>query len=251
MIEPWAYVGLTAVALVAGFIDSIAGGGGLIVIPALLFAGLPPVQALGTNKLQSVFGTAIALRNYWRSGLVEWRPNRFTAALAFMGALAGALLVQLIQPGILNLVIPVLLVFAALYVLLSPRMTDEDAHHRVTSNGYAPIGSAIGFYDGFFGPGAGTFYTTTLVALRGYGLTKATALTKLLNLTSAATSLLLFALGGHIVWLLGLCMAIGAMVGGWIGSHGALRFGARLIRPLLVTISLGLTARLLWGYFAG
>ena len=251
MLEPWAYAALTVVAAVAGFVDSMAGGGGLIVIPAMLFAGVPPLYALGTNKLQSVFGTAVALRNYWRSGLVEWRPNRLTALLAFAGALAGALVVQSIRTNALNLIIPVLLVLSALYILLSPRMTDEDAHHRVTSKGYAPIGAAIGFYDGFFGPGAGTFYTTTLVALRGYGLTKATALAKLVNVASAVASLVLFALGGHLAWLLGLCMAAGAMAGGWLGSHSALKFGAKLIRPLLVTISLALTARLLWGYFAG
>lgn len=249
MVEPWVYAALTGIAFLAGAVDSVAGGGGLIVVPALLFAGLPPVQALGTNKLQSVFGTAIALRNYWRSGLVEWRPNRLTVALCFAGALGGALLVQLIRAHILSLIVPLLLVGAALYVLLSPRMTDDDASHRVTSRGYAPVGLVIGFYDGFFGPGAGTFYTTSLVALRGYGLTKATGLTKLLNLTSAITSLLLFTIGGHIQWLLGLCMAAGAMAGGWIGSHSALRFGARLIRPVLVAVSLCLTARLLWGYF--
>ena len=251
MLEPWAYAALTLVAAIAGFVDSMAGGGGLIVIPALLFAGVSPLYALGTNKLQSVFGTAIALRNYWRSGLVEWRPNRLTVLLAFAGAVAGALIVQSINTRLLQLIVPLLLVASALYVLLSPRMTDEDAHHRVTSSGYAPIGAAIGFYDGFFGPGAGTFYTTTLVALRGYGLTKATALAKLVNVASAIASLVLFALGGHLAWLLGLCMAAGAMAGGWLGSHSALRFGAKLIRPLLVTISLALTARLLWGYFAG
>jgi uncharacterized protein len=251
MIEPGIIVALTAVAAVAGFIDSIAGGGGLIVIPALLFAGVPPLVALGTNKLQSVFGTAVALRNYWRSGLVEWRPYRLTVGLVFVGAVSGAFAVQLIRAEILNLIIPLMLVIAALYILLSPRMTDVDAEHRVTSAGYAPIGSVIGFYDGFFGPGAGTFYTTSLVAFRGYGLTKATALTKLVNLTSASASLLLFALGGHLLWLLGLCMALGAMAGGWVGSHSALRFGARLIRPLLVLISLSLTAKLLWSYFAG
>ena len=251
MLEPWAYAALTLVAAIAGFVDSMAGGGGLIVIPALLFAGVSPLYALGTNKLQSVFGTAIALRNYWRSGLVEWRPNRLTVLLAFAGAVAGALIVQSINTRLLQLIVPLLLVASALYVLLSPRMTDEDAHHRVTSNGYAPIGAAVGFYDGFFGPGAGTFYTTTLVALRGYGLTKATALAKLVNVASAIASLVLFALGGHLAWLLGLCMAAGAMAGGWLGSHSALRFGAKLIRPLLVTISLALTARLLWGYFTG
>src|SRR4029079_4545567 len=162
MLEPWAYAALTIVAAVAGFVDSIAGGGGLIVIPALLFAGVPPLHALGTNKLQSVFGTAVALRNYWRSGLVEWRPNRLTVTLSFAGAVAGALTVQSMRAQLLSLIVPLLLIGSALYVLLSPRMTDEDAHHRVSSNGYAPIGAAIGFFDGFFGAGGRTFLPDTL-----------------------------------------------------------------------------------------
>ena len=112
------------------------------------------------------------------------------------------------------------------------------------------VGAAIGGYDGFFGPGTGSFFTATLVGLRGIGLTRATALTKLFNLTSNVASVIFFAIGGKMFWLLGLCMAAGAMVGGWIGSHTAMRFGARLIRPLLVLLSLGLTARLLWSYFA-
>jgi len=250
MLDPWVYPALTGVAVVSGFIDAIAGGGGLLMMPALLSVGVPPLFALGTNKLQSVFGTGTALRNYWRAGLVEWSRNRLTVLLVFVGAAAGCIIVQAIETRLLNVIIPVLLVSAAFYVLLSPRMTDEDAHHRVSSNGYAPIGGAIGFYDGFFGPGTGTFLTTSLVGLRGYGLTKATALTKLFNFTSNVASVLLFALGGHLFWLLGLCMAAGAMAGGWFGSHSALRFGAKLIRPLLVAISLALTGRLLWTYFA-
>ena len=250
MIEPWVYPALAATAVLTGFIDAIAGGGGLIMLPALLFSGVPPIQALATNKLQSVFGTAVATRNYARAGLVNWHDHKLTIALTFVGATAGVLIVQSIETKVLALIIPLLLVAVALYVLLSPRMTDEDAHHRLSAKGYAPIGGLIGFYDGFFGPGTGTFSTTSLVALRGYGLTRATGLTKLLNLTSNIASVLFFALGGKMLWLLGLCMAAGAMAGGWLGSHSAIRFGAQLIRPLLVVISLGLTARLLWGYFA-
>jgi uncharacterized protein len=132
----------------------------------------------------------------------------------------------------------------------SPRMSDEDAHQRISAHGYAPIGATIGAYDGFFGPGTGSFFTATLVGLRGHGLTRATALTKLFNLTSNIASVLFFAIGGKMLWLLGLSMAAGAMLGGWIGSHTAMRFGAQIIRPLLVILSLGLTARLLWTYFA-
>jgi len=250
MIDPWIYPALTAVAVLTGFIDAIAGGGGLIMLPALLFAGVPPLNALATNKLQSMFGTATAFTNYARAGLVNWRKNIPTIAMVFAGACGGVLLIQSVDTQVLSLVIPALLIAVALYFLFSPRMSDEDAHQRLSQTGYAPVAAAIGVYDGFFGPGTGSFLTASLVVLRGLGLTRATALTKLLNLTSNVASVLLFALGGQMWWLLGLCMAAGAMTGGYIGSHTAMRFGAQVIRPLLVLISLGLTARLLWGYFA-
>lgn len=245
MIEPWVYPALTAVALLTGFVDAIAGGGGLIMIPALLSCGVPPLQALATSKVQSTLGTGVALANYGRSGLLNWRAHRCNVLLVFAGAGVGALVVQSIDISALKLIVPVLLAGAALYVLLSPRMTDEDAHHRLSPAGYAPVAGAIGAYDGFFGPGTGSFFTTSLVALRGYGLTRSTALTKLFNFTSSLAGVILFAVGGKILWLLGLCMAAGAMAGGWLGSHTAIRFGARLIRPLLVVISLALTGRLL------
>ena len=251
MIEPWVYAALGATAVLTGFIDAIAGGGGLITMPALLSAGIPPINALATNKLQSMFGTATAFANYARKGLVDWRAHKGTIALVFAGASIGVIAVQSIDAGALGLIIPLLLVAVALYVLASPRMTDDDAHERIGKRGYGPIAGAIGAYDGFFGPGTGSFFTTTLVGLRGLGLTRATALTKLLNLTSNIASVIFFAIGGQMYWLLGLTMAAGAMLGGWLGSHTAMRFGAAVIRPLLVILSLGLTARLLWTYFTG
>ena len=250
MLDPIVYPIMTAVAVCTGFIDAVAGGGGLIMVPALLFAGVPPIQTLGTNKLQSMFGTSMACLNFTRAGLIDWRAHRVTAAVVFVGASAGVLLVQAVGSASMGLVIPLLLMAVSLYVLLSPRMTDEDAHHRVGPKGYLPIAGGIGFYDGFFGPGTGSFFSSSLVGLRGFGLTRATAVTKMLNLTSNIASVLFYALYGNIYWLLGLCMAVGAMAGGWLGSHSAMRFGARLIRPMLVILSLGLTAKLLWGYFA-
>ena len=251
MIDPWTYAAMTATAVLTGFIDSIAGGGGLIMMPALLFAGVPPLNALATNKLQSTFGTAVATWNYARKGLVDVRPHVGTLTAIFVGAALGVVLVQRISGDALKLIIPLCLVILAAYVLLSPRMADENAQERISHRAYAPLGGLLGLYDGFFGPGVGSFYTTSLVALRGFGLTRATAVTKLYNLTSNLAALLLFAIGGLLWWKLGLCMAGGAMVGNYIGSHTAMRFGARVIRPLLVVISLGLTARLLWSYFAG
>ena len=249
MLDPWIIAALTATAVLTGFIDAIAGGGGLIMMPALLFAGVPPIQALGTNKLQSMFGTTIAFRNFAAKGLVDWRAHKGTIALIFIGASVGVIAVQAIDPGALKLIIPLLLIAVALYVILSPRMSDEDAHHRVRARGYGPVATLIGAYDGFFGPGTGSFFTASLVGLRGFGLTRATATTKLFNLTSNVASVIFFALGGQILWLLGLSMAGGAMLGGWLGSHTAMRFGAKVIRPLLVTLSIALTARLLWTYF--
>lgn len=251
MLDPWIYAALTATGVLTGFIDAIAGGGGLIMMPALLSAGLPPHVALGTNKLQSMMGTTTSLRTYAKGGLIQVRPELATVVVVFVAAAAGAAVVQVLASDILQVIVPGLLLFSALYVVLSPRMDDADAQHRLERRGYAPVAGAIGFYDGFFGPGTGTFFTTSLVALRGLGLTRATAATKLFNATSNWASLLVFALGGKVVWLLGLSIGLGAMLGGWLGSHFAMRLGARLIRPLLATISILLTARLAWDWFTG
>jgi len=248
-IEPWLYAALTATGVLTGFIDAIAGGGGLIMMPALLSAGLPPHLALGTNKLQSAMGTGMSARTYRANGQYRITGNRLTVLIVFTASACGALVVQAIDPAVLAPIIAVLLVVLALYVLLSHRMDDSDRHERLSPRGYMPVGGAIGFYDGFFGPGTGSFLTTSLVGLRGLGLTRAAGLAKLFNFTSNAAALIMFALGGQVIWLLGLCIGIGSMTGSFLGSHSALRFGARLIRPLLVVSSLALTARLLWNYF--
>ena len=250
MLDTPTILALTATAVLTGFIDSIAGGGGLVMMPALLFAGVPPLNALATNKLQSSFGTLVATGNYRRKGLVRVGEHWPTLALILAGAVIGVVLVEQVRNDVLKLVIPVLLMVMAIYVLVSPRMTDEDVHQRVGAAGYAPLAGLLGMYDGFFGPGVGSFYTTSLVELRGLGLTRATAVSKLYNLTSNVASVMMFAIGGRLWWALGLSMAVGAMAGGYLGSHTAMRFGARVIRPLLVILSLGLTARLLWSYFS-
>ncbi|NBC36343.1 TSUP family transporter [Novosphingobium sp. FSY-8] len=251
MVETWVYPALTAMAVLTGFIDSVAGGGGLLMMPTLIYAGVPPQMLLGTNKVQSGCGTAMAAYKYWRAGLFELRPNLWVVAFVFAGAAAGALVIQRFSPGTLMLIVPVLLMAVSVYTLVSPRMSDHDAHAILSEKTYRPVGGLLGFYDGFFGPGAGQFYATSLVSLRGLGLTRATGLTKLLNVTSNIASILVFGLGGKVLWTLGLCMGAGAMLGNWIGAHTATRFGAKVIRPLLVTCSLGMTARLLWGWFHG
>ncbi|RDC59858.1 UPF0721 transmembrane protein ORF9 [Alteripontixanthobacter maritimus] len=248
--EPWMFLVLALVAIGTGFIDSIAGGGGLVMMPALLASGMPPHLALGTNKIQSVFGTSMACRTYWKGGLVDVRRNLPLVALVFVMAASGAFLVQLISAEVLTYIVPVFLILLALYVIFSPAMTDMEKTEQLGRKGYAPVAGGIGFYDGFFGPGTGQFFTASLVGLRGHGLTRAAANAKLFNATTNWAAVFAFALGGKIIWALGLTMAAGAMFGAYLGSHFAMKHGARVIRPLMIVASLGLTASLVWRWFA-
>ncbi|HEY0505915.1 MAG TPA: TSUP family transporter [Lysobacter sp.] len=236
---------LMGVAFVAGLIDAMAGGGGLLTIPALMSVGIPPVHALATNKLQSSFGTASAVVAFARAGRIDFRRFRWPALGAFVGSLLGAWTLQRLDPSFLSALIPILLVLMAAYFLFGPRLSEEDRHARLGPAALLVIVAAIGFYDGFFGPGTGSFLATALVALFGMGLVSATAHTKLLNLSSNIAALIALVIGGKVLWTLGLLMALSSVLGGQIGAHLAMRVGGKLIRPLLVAMSLALTAKLL------
>jgi len=237
--------GLLAVAVTAGFVDSIAGGGGLLCVPALLAAGLSPAQTLATNKLQGSFGTFSASLKFVRAGHVDLRQATPAIVATALGAAAGCLLVQSIDPGFLRAALPFLLIGVAAYFLFSPGLGDADRHQRLTMTAFA-LGPAplLGFYDGFFGPGMGSFLVVALVTLLGQNLTRATAHTKVLNFTSNATSVVFFLLGGKIVWIIGLTMAAGQFLGARLGSHLVLTRGSRIVRPCLVIASLAITAKL-------
>jgi uncharacterized membrane protein YfcA len=237
---------LFLVALAAGFVDSIAGGGGLIAIPALLWAGLGPVETLATNKAQAVFGSGTAALNFARRGAIDPRSAIFAVLCTFVGAASGALLVQQVDSSALARLIPLLLIGFALYFLFSPRVSDLDSHQRLGSGAFAlTVGFGVGFYDGFFGPGTGTFFAMGYVALLGYNLRRATAHSKLLNFVSNLAALLFFLPGGHIDWTIAAVMALGQAGGAWLGSHLVLRHGASLVRPVLVIASLAISAKLL------
>lgn len=244
VIEPWLYPLLTTVAVLAGFVDAIAGGGGLIMMPALLVSGVPPLNALGTNKLQSMCGTFVAMRNYGAKGLIEWRRNLPTVAVVFVGSASGVLLVQQVKAETLAFVIPVLLLGNALYILLSPRMTDEDAHHRVTSAQYAPVGGAIGFYDGFVGPGTGSFLVFLLVGVVGLSFLHASATAKVVNTMTNLATLALFAAGGHVLWALGAAMALANLAGSQVGARLAIARGSAWVRTVFVVVVSALVLRL-------
>ncbi|WP_420818560.1 TSUP family transporter [Paracoccus endophyticus] len=238
---------LVAAAGVAGFVDSIAGGGGLITVPALMLAGLPPDQALATNKVQGSFGAATAAASYARSGLVDLRAQLPTAALAFGARVAGAALVTAIPTGALRVILPVVLIAVALFFALKPGLDDTDRAARLTRGAFALTAvPVVGFYDGLIGPGAGAFYMLSFVMLAGFGVLRATAHTKLLNCASNLGGLAAFALTGQPLWLVGLAMGAAQMAGAWAGSRVAMRIGARVIKPLLVVTSTALALRLLW-----
>lgn len=239
---------LVAIAGVAGMIDAIAGGGGLLALPALLWAGLPPVQALATNKLQGSFGTLTSSYNFVRKGEIQLARLRTPILMTLVGSVSGTLAVQRLGSDLLEEIVPALLIAFALYFLFSPRIGDEDAHHRISHGLFGLlIGFSVGFYDGFFGPGTGSFFAAAFVMLLGYNLRRATAATKVLNFTSNIASLLFFALAGQVIWQVGLPMGIAQMAGAWVGSHLVIRHGTRLIRPLLVVVSLAISLKLLLG----
>jgi len=237
---------LAAAGFVAGLIDSIAGGGGLITVPALLLAGLGPVEALGTNKLQALFGSGSASFAYARAGHVDLRRLIPAALLALAGSAAGAALASVTPGNMLEALLPLLLIAVAVYFAVKPSLGDIDRAERLRPAIFlAIVPPAIGFYDGLFGPGTGSFFMLAFVGLAGYGLLKATAHTKLLNFGSNVGAFLVFAAVGAVAWKIGLIMGVAQFLGARIGAALAMRVGARLIKPLLVVVSVALAIRLL------
>jgi uncharacterized membrane protein YfcA len=237
---------LGLVGVVAGFVDAIAGGGGLIAVPALLTAGLPPVAAFATNKVQSAVGTTIAATTYWRRGFVDLRAIGPAIVTTFIGSWLGALAVKQIDTTLLEYIVPVALICIAVYFTFAPRLTDADSRARLDFALFVPVmGCVVGFYDGLLGPGTGSFLTLGFIALFGLGVTRAAANTKFVNLASNVGALALFIPSGDVIWPVALCMAVGQLVGGYLGALTGIRFGARLIKPLVVVISVALAVRLL------
>jgi len=237
---------LLMAAFAAGFVDSIAGGGGLISLPALLLAGVPPVEAVATNKLQSTFGSGMATWRFWRGGHIDVSMLRPAVAASFVGSVAGAMALALIDASILSRLMPIVLVAIALYFALAPSAGDLPRTARLTPFAFA-VGCAapIGFYDGIFGPGTGSFFAAALVALAGLDLLKATAHTKALNFASNVGSLAVFLFGGHLLYGVGLMMAVGQLAGARLGAGAAIKNGAGLIRPLIVVVTVLVAIRLL------
>ena len=233
---------LAAIAsLLAGFIDAIVGGGGLVLVPALfaIFPTAPPATLFGTNKGASVWGTAVATARYSRRVTMPWHALMPASLAAFGASLVGAWLVTLISPEFLRKILPGILVLVLTYTLVKKDLGRQHAprfsglHEAAVASA---IGAVIGFYDGFFGPGTGSFFVFLLVRLLGYDFLHASASAKLLNTASNLSALMLFAFKGHVWWHIALVMAIANVVGSVLGTQLALKHGAGFVRGVFIVV---------------
>jgi uncharacterized protein len=249
---PQTIVLLVFAAFLAGFIDSIAGGGGLITVPALLLAGASPIETLGTNKLQSVFGSGSATFAYARAGHVSLRRQMPMGFVSLAASMAGAFCATLLPQDVFRQILPFVLVAIALYFVFKPDVSDLQKVERISPLAFGvTLVPVIGFYDGVFGPGTGSFFMLGFVALAGFGLLKATAHTKFLNFASNLGSLIVFGLIGVVLWKTALAMGFGQFFGARLGAKFAMKNGANLIKPLLILVCVTLAVRLAFQSWGG
>lgn len=236
---------LSLAAFTAGFIDAIGGGGGLLTVPVLALAGYGPLTVLATNKLQSTFGSATAALAYLRAERLDLHKIWPLPVAAGLGALLGVATLSRLPSGLIMEALPVLLVLVALYFLLSPRIGDSDSHARlslpVLGVTLVPL---LGFYDGAFGPGTGAFLMICFVEIAGFGMIKAAAHTKICNLASNICALTAWIFVGKVAWGVGLMMGLAQFLGARLGARLAVTRGARLVRPVLITLCLVLALKI-------
>jgi uncharacterized protein len=242
---------LVLAAAAAGWFDAVSGGGGLVQLPALLLLlpGASPAQVLATNKLSGVCGTTVAAGTYYRRVRPDLRTALPMAGVAFVGAALGAACASLLPSDVFRPLVLVLLVVVATYVLRNPTVGDEQAlrwsgrrHHVAAGTG----GFGIGFYDGIFGPGTGTFLVFLLVSLLGYSFLQASAKARIVNLATNLGALVVFVPQGAPLWRVGLLMGAANVAGGWLGAHTAIRRGSRFVRVVFLVVVAGLVVRLAW-----
>ncbi|MDP5276756.1 TSUP family transporter [Chengkuizengella axinellae] len=241
---------LFIVAIIAGWVDTIAGGGGLITIPSMILAGLPPSTALATNKLQGSSGTFISTMFFLKKGAIDLKSMRLSILMTFLGSILGGWLLLQMNADNLQMILPFMLVFIGIYFLFSPNIDNKDRPMRMKLSLFSfLIAPLLGFYDGFFGPGTGSLIAMAFIALCGYSSSKATANAKLLNFTSNFSALIYFIFFGHIAWIIGLVMMLGQIIGSFIGAKMVLDKGASIIKPVVITVCFIMAIQVFWRNF--
>ncbi len=245
------YVLLFITGLCSVFVDSIAGGGGLIALPVLFSVGLPPDIALGTNKLQGSFGTFSASYNYIKKGVVKLDENLTGILFTLFGAILGAVTIQHMEAEFIKGLIPILLFFVFIYTLFLKDLGHGSSNPKMSQHLFFLLfGLGLGFYDGFFGPGTGSFWTAALLIFLGLDMRKASGITRIMNFTSNIVALAVFIIGGKVLYSAGFCMAAGQIMGARAGSSLAIKKGVGFIRPVfLIVVFLTITRLAYLTYF--
>ncbi|WP_137221628.1 MULTISPECIES: TSUP family transporter [Shewanella] len=254
LLDPSHWAVLAVIGIIAGFIDAIVGGGGLLSIPALLTVGIPPHLALGTNKLAACFGSLTSSYTFYKQHLFNpkiWKPCLYAT---FIGSIAGCILVFLIDPKWLEKILPLLIISIAIYTLLSPKaMGDKNItlpKLPSPTNKQISQGFILGGYDGFAGPGIGAFWTISSISLYKLPLLHSCGLARVMTAVSNITALIIFASMGQVHWILGLWMGVCMMAGSFIGARSAIRFGIPFIKPIFIIMVLSIAVHLTWSAWA-
>ena len=224
------------VGVVAGFLDTLVGGGGLLAVPALLLSGIPPIYVLGTNKFQGSMGTGIATFLLFKKKKLDWNSVKNLMFASFIGSIVGGVIIQFVDTQFLSFVIPIVLVFIAIYFIVSPKPKSIASNPKSNKKFELFAVPVVGFYDGMFGPGAGSFFAMTGVMIKKLEIIQATILAKPLNFASNIAGFIVFFSFGHIAFLIGLLMMMGQMIGAFFGTHYLLKANTLIIRLLIVII---------------
>jgi len=228
------------VGVVAGFLDTLVGGGGLLAVPALLLSGIPPIYVLGTNKFQGSMGTGIATFLLFKKKKLDWNSVKSLMFASFIGSIVGGVIIQFVDTQFLSFVIPIVLFFIAIYFIVSPKPKSTVGNSKPNKKFELFAVPVVGFYDGMFGPGAGSFFAMTGVMLKKLEIIQATILAKPLNFASNIAGFIVFFSFGHIAFLIGILMMMGQMIGAFFGTHYLLKANPLIIRFLIVIISISM-----------
>ncbi|MCD8051475.1 MAG: sulfite exporter TauE/SafE family protein [Clostridiales bacterium] len=236
----------------AGFVDAVAGGGGLISLPAYLIAGLPVHMAIGTNKLSSGMGTALTTWRFSRSGYIPWRQAGLCVVCALIGSSAGANLALLISDGFFRILMLFILPLTAFYVFRCKTLEVQKAPYGPRKTALLSIAAAmvIGAYDGFYGPGTGTFLILLLTAVAHMDLRSANGVAKVINLTTNLTALAVYLLNGKVIFVLGLTAGLFSLAGNYIGTRCFDKGGARAVKPLMLAVLTLFFVKICWEFVA-
>jgi len=242
---------LIAAGFSAGFIDSIAGGGGLITLPTLISVGIPPHLALGTNKLAGTFGTFRAALTFIRKKVFDPLLWKVAIVATFVGGFSGVLLAHVLSAETLKKIIPVFIIGVAIYVAFyrAPKIHLHHDQIKPKTRTSILLGSILGFYDGFLGPGAGSFWAMAVMSIYKVDLLTASGIARLMNFVSNVAALITFMWFNNIDYKIGLCMGLALMLGAYVGSHSAIRFGNRFIKPVFLTVVIVTALHMAWRQF--